>query len=34
LEEHAKYTDISVEHYSNIVVTSDLGIQKLVTTTV
>lgn len=29
LEEHAKYTDISVEHYSNIVVTSDLGIQKV-----
>ncbi len=28
-EEHAKYTDISVEHYSNIVVTSDLGVRKL-----
>jgi len=29
VEEHAKYTDISVEHYSNIVVTSDIGIQKI-----
>jgi len=29
LEESAKYTSISVEHYSNIVVTSDLGIQKI-----
>ena len=29
VEEHAKYSDISVEHYSNIVVTSSLGIQKL-----
>lgn len=28
IEEHTKYTDISVEHYSNIVVTSNLGIQK------
>lgn len=26
-EEHAKYTDISVEHYSNIVITSTLGIR-------
>lgn len=33
LEEHAKYTDISVEHYSNIVVTSDLGIQKIIADT-
>lgn len=32
MEEHAKYTDISVEHYSNIVVTSDLGIQKITVT--
>lgn len=29
MEEHAKYTDISVEHYSNIVVTSNLGIEKI-----
>lgn len=29
LEEHPKFTDITVEHYSNIVVTSQLGIQKL-----
>lgn len=29
LEEHSKYTSLSVEHYSNIVVTSDLGIQKI-----
>jgi hypothetical protein len=29
LEEHAKYTDLTVEHYSNIIVTSDSGIQKL-----
>lgn len=26
--EHEKYTDISVEHYSNIVITSTLGIRK------
>lgn len=29
LEESSKYTDVTVEHYSNIVVTSDLGIRKL-----
>jgi hypothetical protein len=29
IEEHAKFTDISVEHYSNIVATSTLGIRKL-----
>lgn len=29
-EDHTKYTEISVEHYSNIVVTSDLGIQKII----
>ncbi len=29
VDEHAKYTDLTVEHYSNIVVTSDLGIRKL-----
>jgi len=29
VEEHAKYTDICVEHYSNIVVTSTLGICQL-----
>lgn len=30
IEEEAKYTEITVEHYSNIVITSDIGIQKLV----
>ncbi len=29
LEESAKYTDISVEHYSNIIITSTLGIRKI-----
>lgn len=29
IEEHAKFTDISVEHYSNIVATSTLGVRKL-----
>lgn len=29
LEEHAKFTDLSVEHYSNIVVTSNIGVEKL-----
>lgn len=29
MEEHAKFTDISVEHYSSIVATSSLGVQKL-----
>ncbi|WOO41166.1 hypothetical protein [Rubellicoccus peritrichatus] len=29
LEESSKYTDVTVEHYSNIVVTSQLGIRKL-----
>lgn len=29
LDEHAKYTDISVEHYSNVVATSTLGVRKL-----
>lgn len=29
IEEHPKYTDISVEHYSNIVITSTLGIRKI-----
>jgi hypothetical protein len=28
-EEHSKYTDITVEHYSNIIITSPLGIQHL-----
>lgn len=28
VEEHSKFTDISVEHYSNIVVTSTLGVRK------
>lgn len=30
VEEHAKYTDLTVEHYSNLVVTSELGAQKIV----
>lgn len=29
IEPRTKFTDITVEHYSNIVITSDLGIQKL-----
>lgn len=29
LDQRAKYTDLTVEHYSSIVVTSDLGIRKL-----
>jgi hypothetical protein len=29
LEDHAKYTDISVEHYSTVIVTSELGLQGL-----
>jgi len=29
VEEHAKYTDLTVEHYSNIVVTSDIGVRKI-----
>ncbi len=29
LEESTKYTDLTVEHYSNVVVTSDLGVRKL-----
>lgn len=28
-DEHAKYTDITVEHYSSIVATSALGVRKL-----
>lgn len=28
-DEHAKYTDITVEHYSSIVATSDLGVRKI-----
>ncbi|MGE9296384.1 MAG: hypothetical protein ACQKBV_08885 [Puniceicoccales bacterium] len=28
-EEHTKYTDITVEHYSNVIATSDLGVRKL-----
>ena len=28
-DEHAKYTDITVEHYSSIVATSSLGVRKL-----
>ncbi|MDR0590772.1 MAG: hypothetical protein LBG09_02900 [Puniceicoccales bacterium] len=30
LEEHSKFSDITVEHYSNIVITSTTGIRKLV----
>lgn len=29
IEEQSKFTNISVEHYSNIVVTSNIGIQKI-----
>jgi hypothetical protein len=29
LEDHAKYTDISVEHYSTVLVTSTLGLNAL-----
>lgn len=29
-EEHAKYTDITVEHYSTIAATSSLGVRKLI----
>jgi hypothetical protein len=28
-EEHAKYVDVSVEHYSNIVITSTLGVRTV-----
>ena len=28
-DEHAKYTDITVEHYSSIVAASGLGVRKL-----
>ncbi|MDR2420342.1 MAG: hypothetical protein LBD40_03505 [Puniceicoccales bacterium] len=35
LEEHSKFSDITVEHYSNIMITSTTGIRRLnVTTTV
>ncbi len=29
VEDHSKFTDITVEHYSNVVITSSLGIRKL-----
>lgn len=29
VQEHEKFTDISVEHYSNIVITSTLGVRKI-----
>jgi len=29
VEDHSKFTDITVEHYSNIVITSTLGIRKI-----
>ncbi len=29
VEDHSKFTDISVEHYSNVVITSSLGIRKI-----
>jgi hypothetical protein len=32
VEEHSKYTDITVEHYSNIVITSAVGMQHLTIT--
>lgn len=28
-EDHTKYTDITVEHYSNVIATSNLGVRKL-----
>ena len=28
-DEHAKYTDLTVEHYSSIVATSELGVRKI-----
>jgi hypothetical protein len=33
LEEHSKYTDISVEHYSTVIVTSTLGLSALAPST-
>jgi hypothetical protein len=30
VDEHSKFSDITVEHYSNIVITSTAGIRKLV----
>jgi hypothetical protein len=30
IEEHSKFSDITVEHYSNIVITSTAGIRKLI----
>jgi hypothetical protein len=32
VEEHSKYTDITVEHYSNIIITSPLGIRHIAIT--
>lgn len=32
VEEHPKHTDITVEHYSNVVVTSEFGLEKLTIT--
>lgn len=32
VQQHEKFTDISVEHYSNVIVTSTLGVQKLTIT--
>ena len=29
VEDHSKFTDITVEHYSNVVITSSLGIRKI-----
>ena len=28
-DEHSKFTDLTVEHYSNVVLTSNDGIRKL-----
>ncbi|MDR2807190.1 MAG: hypothetical protein LBB11_03475 [Puniceicoccales bacterium] len=33
VEEHSKFSDITVEHYSNIIITSAIGIRKLIVTT-
>ena len=29
IQEHSKFTDLTVEHYSNVVITSDLAIRKI-----
>ena len=29
VQDHSKFTDLTVEHYSNVVITSDLAIRKI-----